>query len=61
MLLEARACIALTQGLELGPVRANLLRETQVRRPIVCVCLLLQDLVQRCWRGGGGDMGRHVL
>jgi hypothetical protein len=26
-----------------------------------CVCLLLQDLVQRCLHGGGGDMGGHVL
>jgi hypothetical protein len=25
------------------------------------VCLLLQDLVQRCLHGGGGDMGGHVL
>jgi hypothetical protein len=29
--------------------------------PCVCVCLLLQDLVQSCLRGGGGDMGGHVL
>jgi hypothetical protein len=28
---------------------------------IVCVCLLLQDLVQSCLHGGGGDMGGHVL
>jgi hypothetical protein len=27
----------------------------------LCVCLLLQDLVQSCLRGGGGDMGGHVL
>jgi hypothetical protein len=27
----------------------------------VCVCLLLQDLVQSCLRGAGGDMGGHVL
>jgi hypothetical protein len=27
----------------------------------VCVCLLLQDLVQSCLHGGGGDMGGHVL
>jgi hypothetical protein len=27
----------------------------------LCVCLLLQDLVQRCLHGGGGDMGGHVL
>jgi hypothetical protein len=26
-----------------------------------CVCLLLQDLVQSCLHGGGGDMGGHVL
>jgi hypothetical protein len=26
-----------------------------------CVCLLLQDLVQSCLRGEGGDIGRHVL
>jgi hypothetical protein len=25
------------------------------------VCLLLQDLVQRCLRGDGGDIGGHVL
>jgi hypothetical protein len=25
------------------------------------VCLLLQDLVQSCLLGGGGDMGGHVL
>jgi hypothetical protein len=25
------------------------------------VCLLLQDLVQRCLHGWGGDMGGHVL
>jgi hypothetical protein len=30
-------------------------------RKCVCVCLLLQDLVQRCLHGGGGDMGGHVL
>jgi hypothetical protein len=30
-------------------------------RLCVCVCLLLQDLVQRCLHGGGGDMGGHVL
>jgi hypothetical protein len=28
---------------------------------VVSVCLLLQDLVQRCLHGGGGDMGGHVL
>jgi hypothetical protein len=27
----------------------------------VCVCLLLQDLVQSCVRGEGGDIGEHVL
>jgi hypothetical protein len=27
----------------------------------LCVCLLLQDLVQSCLHGGGGDMGGHVL
>jgi hypothetical protein len=27
----------------------------------VCVCLLLQDLVQSCLRGGGGGSGGHVL
>jgi hypothetical protein len=27
----------------------------------VCVCLLLQDLVQSCLRGEGGDIGGHVL
>jgi hypothetical protein len=27
----------------------------------MCVCLLLEDLVQRCLHGGGGDMGGHVL
>jgi hypothetical protein len=27
----------------------------------MCVCLLLQDLVQSCLHGGGGDMGGHVL
>jgi hypothetical protein len=26
-----------------------------------CVCLLLQDLVQRCLRGEGGDIGGHVV
>ena len=26
-----------------------------------CVCLLLQDLVQNCVRGEGGDIGGHVL
>jgi hypothetical protein len=26
-----------------------------------CVCLLLQDLVQSCVRGEGGDIGGHVL
>jgi hypothetical protein len=26
----------------------------------LCVCLLLQDLVQSCLQGGGGDMGGHV-
>jgi hypothetical protein len=29
--------------------------------PFVCVCLLLQDLVQSCLHWGGGDMGGHVL
>jgi hypothetical protein len=28
---------------------------------VVCVCLLLQDLVQSCVRGEGGDIGGHVL
>jgi hypothetical protein len=32
-----------------------------LRFRILCVCLLLQDLVQNCLRGGGGDMGGHVL
>jgi hypothetical protein len=27
-------------------------------RVCVCVCLLLQDLVQRCIHGGGGGYGR---
>jgi hypothetical protein len=27
----------------------------------VCVCLLLQDLVQSCLRGEGKDIGGHVL
>ena len=27
----------------------------------VCVCLLLQDLVQSCLRVCGGDIGGHVL
>ncbi len=27
----------------------------------VCVCLLLQDLVQSCFRGEGGGIGGHVL
>ena len=27
----------------------------------VCVCLLLQDLLQSCLRGGGRDIGGHVL
>jgi hypothetical protein len=26
-----------------------------------CVCLFLQDLVQSCLHGGGGDMGGPVL
>jgi hypothetical protein len=26
----------------------------------VCVCLLLEDLVQSCVRGEGGDIGGHV-
>jgi hypothetical protein len=29
--------------------------------PALCVCLLLQDLVQICLHGGGGNMGGHVL
>jgi hypothetical protein len=28
---------------------------------IVCVFLLLQDLVQSCLHGKGGDIGGHVL
>jgi hypothetical protein len=39
-------------------------RPVWTRLPIthfVCVCLLLQDLVQSCVRGEGGDFGRHVL
>jgi hypothetical protein len=31
-----------------------------IRGSGACVCLLLQDLVQNCLRGGG-DMGGHVL
>jgi hypothetical protein len=27
----------------------------------VCVCLLLQDLLQSCSRGGEEESGRHVL
>jgi hypothetical protein len=30
-------------------------------RTMAGVCLLLQDLVHSCLRGGGGDMGGHVL
>jgi hypothetical protein len=39
-------------------------REQEAPRKVrqkLCVCLLLQDLVQRCLHGGGGDMGGHVL
>jgi hypothetical protein len=32
LLLETRASVVLTQGLELGPVSAELLRETALRR-----------------------------
>jgi hypothetical protein len=28
---------------------------------LLCVCLLLQNLVQSCVRGEGGDIGGHVL
>jgi hypothetical protein len=31
------------------------------RRPRGCVCLLLQDLLQSCSRGGEEESGRHVL
>jgi hypothetical protein len=31
------------------------------RTDVLCVCLLLQDLVQSCVRGEGGDIGGHVL
>jgi hypothetical protein len=33
----------------------------QLKGTVLFVCLLLQDLVQSCLRGGGGDMGGHVL
>jgi len=29
--------------------------------PGSCVCLLLQDLLQSCSRGGEAESGRHVL
>jgi hypothetical protein len=43
-----------------GPRRQIPLRDGH-RVGRVCVCLLLQDLVQSCLHGGGGDMGGHVL
>jgi hypothetical protein len=33
-------------------------KESQVRQ---CVCLLLQDLLQSCSRGGEEESGGHVL
>ena len=36
-------------------------RVLSVRSDYVCVCLLLQDLVQSCLRGEGGKIGGHVL
>ena len=35
----------------------------EVRKPKCqrCVCLLLQDLLQSCSRGGEEESGRHVL
>jgi hypothetical protein len=32
LLLKTRACVTMTQDLELGPVPAQLLRETELRR-----------------------------
>ena len=50
---ERAVCVCELVSVEKGTRRPPLLT--------VCVCLLLQDLVQSCLRGGGGDMGGHVL
>ena len=36
-------------------------REVTAGKAGVCVCLLLQDLLQSCSRGGEEESGRHVL
>ncbi len=53
LLLKARAGVALTHGLELGPVRAHLLRETALRRNWAGLSGLL---VLRVGRRRGGNL-----
>jgi hypothetical protein len=50
-----RVCVFITAG------PSTKLFTSECSENPVCVCLLLQDLVQRCLHGGGGDMGGHVL
>jgi hypothetical protein len=55
---------AIAPSSEGGCLSSAMLRaKIDLRQPIflLCVCLLLQDLVQSCLHGGGGDMGGHVL
>jgi hypothetical protein len=44
-----------------GGIWEDMCYERRRADALVCVCLLLQDLVQSCLRGGGGDMGGHVI
>jgi hypothetical protein len=50
-----------TYHLRVGSLQGIELRLHEARRTRTCVCLLLQDLVQSCLHGGGGDMAGHVL
>jgi hypothetical protein len=68
---RAEACVdygtreepgTLTQGAPVFPGSSHLgMWESNPKLQGVCVWLLLQDLVQSCVRGEGGDIGGHVL
>jgi hypothetical protein len=42
-------------------VSTSMVEHASASASVSCVCLLLQDLLQSCSRGGGGDSGGHVL
>ncbi len=66
---QAEACVhgqtsPIHCGVEVTKLSTNKhhsLSHSQALLPIRCVCLLLQDLLYSCVRGGEGDSEGHVL